>query len=265
MIRIPSEVRYDKIEAQSEINVLNVFYMNLSGGLIGSKRFVDPSELIYVTKGRLNVTLNGRKYVLDASNALIIKQYSIISEIRAPDAECAYYEISFSSTIERYGHMYSEVIRAKERSSTVESLLSNLSYYGTREKSGSFLLDSTLILILETLHETHGKESDRLQIHGIMEYINDNISSPLTIEEISGHFGYSHDYVAKMFKEQFGITIKQYVINRKLSVAKRLLTTSDLRISKVGEAIGFTDPVLFDKFFKYHAGMTPKKYRSVYK
>ena len=101
----------------------------------------------------------------------------------------------------------------------------------------------------------------RGQMQGILGYINDHISSPLTIEEVSGHFHYSGDYIAKIFREQFGVTMKQYIVEKKLSVAKRLLATSDISVKQVGKAVGFGESALFEKFFKYHVKMTPKKYR----
>jgi len=265
MIRIPSEVRYDKTEKQSELSVTGVFYMTYPEGVIGKDRFVDPSEFIYVIKGKLQIVINGQCFFLQAADAISIRQYSVISDLSALEGGCTFYSISYSSTVERYNDLYLKVVGMPERSSTVETLLAGLNYYSLREHTASFLLDSSMILILESIYDMKDRDPDRLQIHGIINYINENIMLPLAIEEISEHFHYSHDYIAKIFKEQFGITIKQYIIQKKISVAKRLLSTSELPVVNVGEAVGFADPILFDKFFKYHTGITPKKYRSIYK
>ena len=51
-----------------------------------------------------------------------------------------------------------------------------------------------------------------MQMHGIVGDIKDHTASLLAVEDISEQFHYSSDYISKIFREQMGVTIKQYVI-----------------------------------------------------
>ena len=264
MIHIPGGVRYDKVEVQAELDVSAAYFISVPNGWIHKARFLDRSELIYVTEGVLYLTAGGLSLTLQAGDAYLLRRYTTLSGSRISEGVCSFYSVSFDCTLKKYDALYGKVLHIASRSSQAQTLLNQLCFYSTREQGEGYLTDSAFALLLETLYDSRNREPEKVQMHGIVQYINDHISSPLAIEEISEHFHYSADYIAKLFRQQFGVTIKQYVIEQKLSAAKRLLTASELSIAQVGQAVGFSDPVLFDKFFKYHVKTTPKKYRELY-
>ena len=264
MIHIPGGVRYDKVEVQAELDVSAAYFISVPDGWMHKERFLDLAELIYVTEGELHLSVGAETVSLTAGDAYLVRKYTTLSGVRPSVGTCGFYTVSFYCTLTKYDSLYGKVLRISSRSSYVETLFNNLTFYASKEKGDGYLMDSAFALLLEVLYTSRNREPERVQMHGILSYITDHISSPLTIEEISEHFHYSSDYIAKIFRQQFGVTIKQYIIEKKLSVAKRLLTTSDISVKQVGQAVGFTDSVLFEKFFKYHVKMTPKKYRELY-
>jgi len=265
MIKIPQTVSYDKVERQYELDVSGAYYITVPAGWVMKERFIDPGELISVVRGRLRVNIGGQEFTIGESEVLIARRYTLLSGKVEGGEPCSFYSVSFNSTIEKYHTLYSRVIRLQSRAPFAQSLLGNINYYSSRGAGHSYLRDSAMALLLDTVYEAASTDSERFRIHGIIDYINDNISTSLNIEEISDHFHYSHDYIAKLFKQEFDVTMKQYIIERKLTVAKRLLVTSEMPVEQVGQAIGFPDIALFEKFFKYHVGQTPKKYRNEYK
>lgn len=265
MIKIPQTVSYDKIERQYELDVAGAYYITVPQGWVMKERFIEPDELICVTKGSFRISVNGKKYKLGASDVFIAKKYAVMSGSVVGDEPCSFYSVSFDSTIEKYSDLYMKVIHLASRSSYAESLFNNLYYFCTRGSEHEFLGDSALALLMETIYESSEDQADKFRIHGIIDYINNHMNTSLNIEEIGGEFHYSHDYIGRLFKEEFNVTLKQYIIQRKLAVAKRLLTTSDMPVSQVGEAVGFTDISLFEKFFKYHVGQTPRRFRKSFK
>ncbi|MBQ8287833.1 MAG: helix-turn-helix transcriptional regulator [Clostridia bacterium] len=264
MIHIPGGVRYDKVEVQAELDVSAAYYISVPDGWLHKERFLDLSELICVTEGSLHLAVGGEEISLSAGDAYLFRKYTTLSGSRASEGACSFYTVSFYCTLEKYDVLYGKVLHISSRSSYAETLFNNLSFFGSKERGEGHLLDASFALLLEVLYDSRNREPERVQMHGILGYISEHISSPLTIEEISEQFHYSSDYISKIFRQQFGVTIKQYIIEKKLSVAKRLLTTSDISVKQVGQAVGFSDPVLFEKFFKYHTKMTPKKYRGLY-
>ena len=263
MIYLPQVVNYDKVARIAELNVIDACHLSAPNGWKHKERFLDVSELIYVTSGSLTLSVNKSKIELSAGDIYIIRQYTLLSGGYSTD-RVGFYSVSFSSTIEKYKELYHKVIRVTDRSSYLETLFNNLNYHSTGKTGNSHLLDASFLMLLETLFTSQQKEPERVQMNSILAYINNQIATPLTMEQISEHFHYSGDHIARLFKDQFRMTIKQYIIEKKLSVAKRLLVTSTLPIKLIGETVGFEDKVLFEKFFKYHIKLTPKKYRALY-
>jgi len=124
--------------------------------------------------------------------------------------------------------------------------------------------DAIMLLILQNLRDcSRYRELDFSVSDSIRDYINENISENLTVTDIAEHFQYNKDYIIKLFKEKYGISIKKYVNTRRIAVAKRLLITSDLSVQQVGLSVGFDDIELFQKYFKYHERVTPQQYRNM--
>ena len=98
----------------------------------------------------------------------------------------------------------------------------------------------------------------------VKKYIEEHLCYNITRQEIGEHVFLNKDYVSRIFKEETGVAIVDYVIKRKLQVACELLSTTKLSISKVAECIGYTHMPYFSKIFKKETGMTPNEYRLHY-
>ncbi len=100
------------------------------------------------------------------------------------------------------------------------------------------------------------------QVEDILAYINQNISQPLTIEQLSEHFYLSQSYICRIFKSATSTTINKYITARRISIAKSLLNEG-VSISEAYERSGFTDYSNFFKAFTKAVGVSPKKYASL--
>lgn len=101
-------------------------------------------------------------------------------------------------------------------------------------------------------------------IREIIEYIHENISNPLTVEELSSLTHFHPNYFVRFFKDHMGIPPVKYVNNVKVETAKTLLENTDLPVLEIMHKIGFTDYSHFSKFFKSYSGYSPKAFRSFY-
>lgn len=94
------------------------------------------------------------------------------------------------------------------------------------------------------------------------DYVNQNyFNADLTVAGICSQFNVSHSYMCRIFKRDNGITLKNYIINKRIHEACRLLRESNLEIKEIVYSVGFLDIVHFMKIFKKYMDMTPKKYR----
>lgn len=97
------------------------------------------------------------------------------------------------------------------------------------------------------------------QVNEILEYINQNISSPITIQQLAEQFYLSKSFVCRIFKQSTGTTVNKYLTARRISIAKSLLSEGT-SVNDVSERCGFLDYSTFLKSFTKIVGVSPKKY-----
>ena len=102
-------------------------------------------------------------------------------------------------------------------------------------------------------------EPSHEQVDEILSYINQNISHPLSLQELSDHFFLSSSYLCRIFKSTTGTTINKYITAKRITNAKALLSEG-LSVQEVSEQCGFADYSTFFKSFTRIVGISPKKY-----
>jgi AraC family transcriptional regulator len=85
---------------------------------------------------------------------------------------------------------------------------------------------------------SHGMSGQGLR--RVLSYIEDNLSRELSIQEIAGVAGLSMSHCKAAFSSATGVSVHQYVIQRRVERARRLLTENCLSITQVAAATGFT-------------------------
>ena len=95
----------------------------------------------------------------------------------------------------------------------------------------------------------------------VTNYIRHHISERISTEKLAGHFFLSRTYFSSRFKEETGMTLRDFILKEKTEEAKRLLRYSDQHASAIGDYLGFSSPGHFSRVFRKYAGMTPNEYR----
>lgn len=108
------------------------------------------------------------------------------------------------------------------------------------------------------------KTSNNLLL-SITDYIENNLSSTITIEDLSNQAHTSPSNLYHIFKKQFGVSPISYLNNLRLSLSAEYLLSSDLSISEISEKVGFSDPFYFSKAFKKAYSLSPREYRNQHK
>ncbi len=96
-----------------------------------------------------------------------------------------------------------------------------------------------------------------------LDYIQKNLSQPLTVGDIAAACGYSETYMMKLFKKMTGSTCVEYVNSYRLKECAERLLTSQEKILDIAYGYGFNNVSYFNLQFKKVYGMTPKEYRSL--
>lgn len=94
------------------------------------------------------------------------------------------------------------------------------------------------------------------------DYILRHISESITTEALSRECGMNRTYLCKLFAEETGMTVGQYVTHTKMEEAKRLMRITRKSIAEIAEYLGYSSQSHFQRVFKKYTGMTPGTYRS---
>ncbi|HEX2947654.1 MAG TPA: response regulator [Clostridia bacterium] len=99
-------------------------------------------------------------------------------------------------------------------------------------------------------------------ITDIKEYINVSISADdLSPASIAGKFYLNPSYLSRVFKQETGQTLTEYITKARMELAVRLLDQTDLKAYEIAERIGIQDPHYFSICFKKFTGMSVNDYR----
>ena len=85
----------------------------------------------------------------------------------------------------------------------------------------------------------------------------------LSVETVCKELHVSSSFFSKIFKQETGVTFLNYLINRRMEEAKRLLDKTDYKSHVIGEMVGYPEPNYFSYVFKKNCGVSPAKYRKL--
>jgi transcriptional regulator GlxA family with amidase domain len=96
-------------------------------------------------------------------------------------------------------------------------------------------------------------------------YINQNLASPITLEDIADYSKTAKKTLTRKFKNEIGITPHKYILQQRLEVSKSLLKDNSLTLINGAQLSGFKDPHYFKTLFERHFQMSPSSYREFVK
>lgn len=97
-----------------------------------------------------------------------------------------------------------------------------------------------------------------------MDYIYDNLHSPIALEDIAEYTGVSPSYMSRLFHSEVGVTVSVYIAVKRVETAGNMLRFSDYSLSDIGNYLAFSSSSHFICTFKKYTGMTPGEFRKRY-
>lgn len=96
----------------------------------------------------------------------------------------------------------------------------------------------------------------------IRDFIDANIQADICLDDIVNKFFFSKSYIINCFKSEFGFSPKQYIIQKKIALAKEMLRETNMSIKSIAEMLHFADSHHFSNTFKKHTGYVPVEFRT---
>lgn len=124
-------------------------------------------------------------------------------------------------------------------------------------------LSSLLTLLMEeSWHPELIPEGDKSSnLSHIKSYLDEHFTEKITLDQLSVLFYMDKFYLTKLFRRQFGLTITNYLLQKRITHAKHLLRFTTQTVESVGAACGMSDVHYFSRVFKKIEGISPSEYR----
>lgn len=95
----------------------------------------------------------------------------------------------------------------------------------------------------------------------LKEYIERNSCRDIRLEELAELVHFTPSYVSKLFRQETGQTLKEYINTAKIKMAKRFLEETEQSIQEIASSSGFNSISHFNRVFRQHTDMSPHQYR----
>lgn len=103
------------------------------------------------------------------------------------------------------------------------------------------------------------------ELRNVREYIDTHYSENLKLDNLAKIFFINKYYLTRIFKEQYGTTINNYLTQVRITNAKKHLRFTDMTVEQIGAKCGYNDSNFFIRTFKHSEKMTPGKFRKKWK
>ena len=155
-----------------------------------------------------------------------------------------------------------------EQIQTVQALADQILTNGRSDRFGDDIIVLTsllsLLIFINRLYRSHLPKIAPLPltpiIREIVDYVDSHIDEELSVQSLCHHFSYSVAYISAQFSKQMGLPLKQFIITKKIALAKQLLAES-LSVAQVYERCGFGDYSNFIRTFKKTVGVSPLQWQ----
>ncbi|MCQ8260465.1 AraC family transcriptional regulator [Streptococcus suis] len=234
----------------------------------------DNYVLHFITNGKGKILINGETTELTAGDIFVLPKNQSIFYQADENTPWTYTWVGFSGSraetilsqsrlLEKYflhSHLESEILKKMIdiNQTEVQSLpmITELILIGH--------LNQLLAALVQEFPNDSLKEASTLAktyVHHAIKIIHSQYNSPVKVSAIAEKLALSRSYLYKIFKQETGYSIKDYIVQVKMNHACQLLANPDLSITEIANSVGYQDPLTFSSAFKNQYHQSPSDYR----
>lgn len=150
-----------------------------------------------------------------------------------------------------------------------ETMVNEMLYLVQHKDMAPFHLIGHLYLFLDaftrslsSMQPTKGGRLRDFYIHEALTFIEQNFQNDISVEDIADTCGLNRSYFGKIFKESLGKTTQEFLMSYRMTKATELLKLTQLSISDISNAVGYSNPLHFSRAFKNVYGISPREWRN---
>ena len=233
----------------------------------------DFCEILYVAGGAGEAILEGKKFRLAPGDLVVVNPGTLHEERSDAKAPLRLIFLAIRDfavpglpagclSQEKYRVLSCGEYRYKMDIYLRELLQETSSQIEFYQEISQGLVSALLVLVMRLIRINPEDEAALSQeCQKIKEYLDQNFTSPITLDSLSETVYISKHYLSHLFKEQTGVSPIKYLTSKRMEKACELLSETDLPVSEVSKAVGYENPLYFSQVFKRIYGISPVKYR----
>ena len=223
--------------------------------------------IIYVKEGQATLLSHKDKIRLTAGSLLVMFPDSEVYYVTDKDVPWTIYWIGMHGTLvpefmKNLGLSPENPVYNVKNRYEIEDILEkiyNLSY--SQMYSDKLAILSHLYNFFSVLLSEKSNISPKDYAAEVKELIRKNFDKDISIEQIATRLSVNKNYLTRVFKEKYNMTIKDFLINIRLKRAMVLLKETDADILKISNSVGYSDQLYFSRIFRKKTGLSPSEYR----
>ena len=233
----------------------------------------DFCEILYVAGGAGDAILEGKKFRLAPGDLVVVNPGTLHEERSDAKAPLRLIFLAIRDfavpglpagclSQEKYRVLSCGEYRYKMDIYLRELLQETSSQIEFYQEISQGLVSALLVLVMRLIRINPEDEAALSQeCQKIKEYLDQNFTSPITLDSLSETVYISKHYLSHLFKEQTGVSPIKYLTSKRMEKACELLSETELPVSEVSKAVGYENPLYFSQVFKRIYGISPVKYR----
>lgn len=237
---------------------------------VNSQNFTAPLhshtcfELVYYYRSGGFCIINGKKYSYKAGDFIVIEPMMPHDDHAKGETEIIcigfYYDnAEFSLKTGCYRDERGKIKRYLEH--LTEEMSEKSMHYSF---VANLIVKEILVEIERSIFPAKAEAVKHEHIKQVLNYIEQYYLTDIDLEQLSSISQYSYHHFRHIFKEEMGVSLKQYILSKRLTYAKKQLQETDISVTELAYATGFGSTSQFIKVFKEHFHASPLQYRKQY-
>lgn len=219
----------------------------------------------YIYQGECIFEAGNKRYTVLPGQMFIMSPGNIYNYTSSVDNPCTYRWVDISGkNFERFVNSADFDLTSPVISDTPDMTIGNIILDMTdkgrisgKEINGySWFLADALCRSDQSKCSVHEK-----YIEPAIEYIISNSANKTTVSDVAKYLNIDRSYLSRVFNEHMGVSIKKYIFDYHMDIAKSFLMYSDLSIKDIAFAVGYDDPLDFTKAFRRSYNISPSGWR----
>ena len=265
---------HEEVHIESDIDVRFTIYDSINDYV--PEHWHRSMEVVYLYDGKMDMTINHKKYVLTKDDFMIVNTADIHATQTYDYAKVLLLQIPYqflTHAITDYDNIRFDFAGKSDSSMmTLRNILTSMGQLYTEKPQGYSLRFSSLLyeflytLIVNyqvTIDHTAKVQSQKNleRLAPVIRYVKEHYAETISLEEAADLAALNPEYFCRFFKRSMGTTFTAYVNSVRLTHVCQDLKSTDLNIGTILEKHGVTNYKLFMRSFKQIYGCTPKDFR----